>query len=128
MQPCAADWLEHLDAPEWLPTRWPSAEEIAEREATRLGEVEPGEIIALFRWMLEPSAWFDDPRHLAMRHHTFGIFEAEDVFGVTMPTASGLQLPTRYLAERPIRRVLGRNPQASDWLRRIRGQKWMAVA
>ncbi len=123
--PRASDWLEVLRAPDWLPAMVPLAEEIAEAEAVRLG-VDAEDILPVSRWMLETSLWFGDARHLAMRHHAFGIFEAEERFGIALPTASGRQVPVRYLAERHVRRVLGRIPTAADWLRRIEGALWMA--
>jgi hypothetical protein len=125
--PSAADWLACLKAPEWLPQTVMGAEETAAALAKGMG-VQASDIVAICAWMLEPSSWFADARHLAMRHHAFGIFEAESVFGITLPTSSGDRLPVRYVAERHVRRVLGRIPTAADWLRRIDGQKWMVQA
>jgi hypothetical protein len=125
--PTAADWLRHLDPPEWMPKLFPTARESADADAARLG-LETGDVEPLYAWFMETETWFDDARHLAMRHHAFGIFEAEDLFGVAMHLPSGKTVPTRYLAERHVARVLGRVPSATDWLRRIKGQKWMGAA
>ena len=62
-------------------------------------------VLPLHSWFLETATWFDDPRHLAMRHHSFGIIEAEQRFGIILgPTA----VPTRIVAEWHVRTVLGR--------------------
>lgn len=123
--PRAADWLELLKAPDWLPSEVPSPLEIATALAPRM-EAEAADLLPLCKWMGETAAWFGDTRHLAMRHHAFGIFEAEERFGIAITTAGGTLLPTRYVAERHVRHVVGRLPSATDWLRRIQGQLWMA--
>jgi hypothetical protein len=125
--PTAADWLNEMEAPEWLPVDFPGAQESAEIDAARLG-ADPACLFPLYAWFMETEGWFEDSRHLSMRHHTFGIFEAEDSFGVVMRLPSGTVVPTRYLAERHVYRVLGRVPAATDWLRRIKGRKWMGAA
>lgn len=125
IRPTASDWLRELKRPEWLPDWCDDTQAMAEREAVGL-QVEPGDLMPVYQWFVETSTWHDDSRHLAMRHHAFGIFEAEQVFGPVIQAANGLVLPTRYIAERYVRLVLGRVPTASDWLRRITGRKWMA--
>ena len=125
--PSVEGWLQHMTAPEWVPKQVPSAEEIAETEARRLN-VRPEDLLPLNRWMLATEEWFEDSRHLSLRHHSFGIFEAEQVFGSVLSPREGVVIPVRYLAERHVRKVLGRIPAASDWLRKIAGQKWMVDA
>ena len=62
-----------------------------------------------------------------MRHHSFGIFEAEHRFGITLGNTRN-PIPTRIVAEWHVRTILGRIPPAADLLRRIKGQPWMAAA
>ena len=85
-------------------------------------------MLPLHRWFLETAAWFPDARHLAMRHHSFGIFEAEARFGVLLATGDERTLPTRIVGEWHVRAVLGRVPAATDFLRHLKGQRWMAAA
>ncbi len=89
-----------------------------------------GDYLPLHVWFLSTGAWFDfkDPRHLAMRHHSFGIFEAETRFGVVLKPPNCPPVPTRIVAERHVRAVLGRVPAASDFLLRVKGALWMAAA
>jgi hypothetical protein len=84
-------------------------------------------LLPLHSWFLETATWFDDARHFAMRHHSFGIFQAEQRFGVVLGQ-NPRPIPTRIAAEWHVRTVLGRIPAAADFLRRIKGQPWMAAA
>lgn len=118
----ASDWLEAMKMPSWIPEEV-NIQNIVEIEA-RLWKVSPDRIMVLMDWLNETSTWFDDARHMAMRHHSFGIFEAEDVFGVYLQCGD-IKIPTRTLMENFVRRRLGRIPTASDWLRGIKGEKWM---
>ncbi len=125
--PDAADWLHHLEAPAGLfPDAAPNLEVLAAQSARRFGG-SAEDFLPLHTWFLATTAWFEDARHLAMRHHAFGIFEAEARFGVALSTSAGA-VPTRIVAEAHVRAVLGRIPAATDFLRRIKGQPWMAAA
>ena len=125
--PSAADWLVHLDGGDLFPAVTPAAAELAERSAKRFGGA-AARYLPLHRWFLETAAWMDDPRHLAMRHHSFGIFAAESALGVTLGSPAGSKVPTRVVAEQHVRAVMGRIPTASSLLQRIRVQRWMAAA
>jgi hypothetical protein len=129
--PSAGDWLTHLDpqAPPLLTALdpLPPPMELATASARQFG-VATETTLPVHTWFLETAAWFDDKRHLAMRCHAFGIFEAEARFGLVLGPASN-PLPTRILAEWHVRTVIGgRIPAAADFLRRIKGQAWMAAA
>jgi hypothetical protein len=128
--PSAADWLRHLrppanDGPPAPPPDPPSPERLAAASARHFGTT-PDILLPLHAWFLETAGWFPDARHFAMRHHSFGIFQAERRFGVVLAQAS--PVPTRVAAEWHVRTVLGRIPAAADHLRRIKGQPWMAAA
>ena len=126
--PSAADWLNHIELPAALaPASLRSPEELAAASARRF-DAAPELLLPLHRWFLETSTWFPDARHLAMRHHSFGIFEAEARFGVLLGKGRQHPLPTRILGEWHVRAVLGRVPAATDFLRHLKGQRWMAAA
>ena len=96
--PAAADWLQQMECPANgtpLPAlhATPSAEQLALISARRFATT-PETVLPLHRWFLATAAWFDDPRHLAMRHHSFGIFEAEQRFGIVLGDTG---IPTRIL-------------------------------
>lgn len=129
--PAAADWLEHMEVPATgapiAPlSAMPPAEQLAAASARRF-ETTLEAVLPLHNWFLETATWLDDPRHFAMRHHSFGIFEAEQRFGVVLDHAP-CPVPTRIVAEWHVRTVLGRIPAAADFLRRIKSQPWMAAA
>lgn len=128
MLPSAADWLSHIKLPAALsPTMLFTPAGLATASGARFG-VAPELVLPLHRWFLETAAWFPDTRHLAMRHHSFGIFEAEARFGVLLANGDARPLPTRSVGEWHVRAVLGRVPAATDFLRHLKGQRWMAAA
>jgi hypothetical protein len=126
--PSAADWLMHLATPPALtPAILRSAEDLATASSRRFG-IAADCLLPLHRWFLETSTWFPDVRHLAMRHHSFGIFEAEARFGFLVPGDNQPSVPTRIVGEWHVRAVLGRVPAVADFLRYLKGQRWMAAA
>jgi hypothetical protein len=127
--PSAADWLMHLELPPSLaPTELRSQEDLAAASAARFG-LAAEFLLPLHRWFLETSTWFPDTRHLAMRHHSFGIFEAESRFGPLVAGGDNQPaVPTRIVGEWHVRAVLGRVPVVADFLRHLKGQRWMAAA
>ncbi len=81
---------------------------------------------------LDIHTWFDAgkahealPIHRALRHHSFGIFEAEAVFGVSVPNSAGRDIPVRFIAEQHVREDCRRIPSVSDWLRGTPIVPWM---
>ena len=126
--PNAADWLGEIDPDALqLPGDVPAADQMAADSARRLGG-EADDYLPLHRWFLTTRDWMPDRRHLVMRHHAFGVFEAEARFGVVLRRRDGGVTPTRIVAERHVRTVLGRVPPAHALLRHIRGQPWMVAA
>jgi hypothetical protein len=115
------------DSPSAVPPEFPSPERLAAASARHFSTT--AEILLpLHSWFLETAGWFPDARHFAMRHHSFGIFQAEGRFGVVFGPDTPSPVPTRVAAEWHVRTVLGRIPAAADYLRRIKGQPWMAAA
>ena len=128
--PTAADWLAHMDLPSagflGPPRDIPPIEKLAASSARHF-ETPADALLPLHAWFLETASWFGDARHLAMRHHSFGIFEAEQRFGVALDP-DRRSIPTRMVGEWHVRSVMGRIPAATDFIRRIKGQPWMAAA
>lgn len=76
--------------------------------------------------------WFDtsksglaDARHRAMRHHSEGIFWAEEFFGLTLTNSDGKIIPVRVIGEQHVLEDLGYIPSMSDWLKNMSIQNWM---
>ena len=128
--PSAADWLQHMELPDTggpirPASRTPNAEHLAAFSARHFGTT-PDVMLPIHSWFLETAAWFPEHRHFAMRHHSFGCFQAEARFGAVLSETN--TIPTRVAAEWHVRTVLGRIPATADFLRRIKGQPWMAAA
>ncbi|MGE0282671.1 MAG: hypothetical protein AB7P20_18955 [Rhizobiaceae bacterium] len=125
--PVAMVWLIDFDTPDWLPTTEPDSAELATISAARFGG-DAAAYLALHNWFLETRNWSAGPEHLAFRHHAFGIFEAEARLGPVIALDTGTAVPTRVVAERHVRQVLGRVPSANEFLKRIKGERWMLQA
>ncbi len=123
----ARDWMVDFDVPVWLPASIPDADDLAGASVMRFGG-ETSDFLPLHRWFLATDGWTKGTEHLAFRHHAFGIFEAEARFGPVIETGYGEAVPTRVVAERHVAEVLGRIPPATEFLRRIKGERWMLQA
>lgn len=90
----------------------------------------PEDYLAVHQWLDETKAHIGDWRHRALRHHTLGVFEAEQRFGVMLTRADGVKVPTRPVAERHIMEDCdGRLPTPADWLRKIANpEPWMRAS
>ena len=49
---------------------------------------QPDDYLALHSWFDATKAHLADARHRVLRHHSFGIFIAEQKFGVTLTNSS----------------------------------------
>lgn len=123
----AHDWLAGFDIPAWLPASIPDADDLAGTSVMRFGG-EKSHFLPLHRWFLATDSWTDGNGHLAFRHHAFGVFEAEARFGPVIEIGCGKAVPTRVVAERHVTEVLERIPPATEFLRRIKGERWMLQA
>jgi hypothetical protein len=81
--------------------------------------------LPIHEWIDGSKITYSDYRHRALRHHTFGIFECEERFGVTVTNSDGVEVPVRTIAEKHIMEDLGRIPSVQDWLQHIPGEFWM---
>lgn len=122
----AADWLRHAD-PDKLPADIHDPDALANESALRFGG-DAADYRTLHAWFLQTRSWFPDPRHLIMRNHAFGIFDAEARFGIVLHPTNAEPVATRIVAEHHVRRVMGSIPSADALLRTIRPQRWMSAA
>ena len=81
--------------------------------------------IAIHDWFDASKQHFADFRHRALRHHSEGIFMAEQVFGATIVNSDGRVVPVRYIGEQHVNEDMGRIPTLADWLRNIAPEPWM---
>jgi hypothetical protein len=77
-------------------------------------------------WLDDTKQTFADFRHRALRHHSYGIFEAEQKFGHVIVNSDGKEVPVRYICEQHIREDCGGIiPSVQDWLKSIKPEPWM---
>lgn len=125
--PSASDWVKDFEPPGWLPYVVPSVDDLVADDIRRFGGDE-AMYRDLHRWFYDTKTWADGAAWFLFRHHAFGVFEAEERFGAVLGGPEGPVVPTRVVAERHVQQVLGRMPPASDFLRRIKGERWMLQA
>ena len=97
----------------------------ARSSARKYGGI-PADYQAIHDWFDESKAFLADVRHRALRHHAEGIFLCEKIFGTSIVNSDGRDVPVRFIGEQHVLEDLGRIPAASDWLREIKLQPWMA--
>jgi hypothetical protein len=123
--PTLGDWFFTLKH-ESLPAQ-PKHLDIAvhcQRSATKWGG-EPQDYYELHEWFTLPYYQHGDSRCLGLRYHSQGVFEAEEIFGVTLTNTAGRVVPVRLIGEDHVKAVLGRIPTAYEWLRGIEARTWM---
>jgi hypothetical protein len=82
---------------------------------------------------IEIHNWFDSTKastanfyHRAILHNTFGIFLAEQLFGVTIVNSDGKHISVRDIAEDHVAEDCGgRIPTIDDWLKHLPPETWM---
>ena len=85
--------------------------------------------LALHAYMDRYKHSYCDFRHRLMTHHSEGITDGEEKFGLSITISTGKEVPVRYILEQHIREDLGgRVPNLSDWLQHVTPQPWMARA
>ncbi|MDE0521124.1 MAG: hypothetical protein OXH79_04110 [Boseongicola sp.] len=96
----------------------------AESSARKFGGV-PCDYHAIHDWFDASKAHEALPVHRALRHHSHGIFEAQQIFGRSLVNSDGREVPVRFVAEQHVREDCRRIPSVSDWLRCIPVASWM---
>lgn len=97
----------------------------AESSARKFGG-QPEDYQAIHSWFDATKAHCAVFTHRALRHHTLGIFEAEDRFGAVLTNSDGRKIPTRFIGEQHVKEDCGgRIPSAADWLAQIMPAAWM---
>jgi hypothetical protein len=73
--------------------------------------------IHLHNYLDETKAWYGHSFHRMFRHHSEGIFEAEEKFGAEFKNSDGKTVYTRYCLEMHVREDCnGYIPTAREWI------------
>lgn len=85
--------------------------------------------IHIHNWFDETKAWVGDIRHRAFRHHSEGIFECEQKFGIIqeiiLTDGTFKNVPTRVIAEQHVQEDCGFIPSAKQYFDNFKPVKWM---
>lgn len=86
---------------------------------------QPSDYQTLHDWFDDSKSAWADSRHRALRHHSLGIFWAEEVFGKTIRNSDGDDVPVRLLGEQHVIEDCGFIPTVEDWLDQLPRKDWM---
>ena len=83
--------------------------------------------IAIEEWFDETKAWLGHSKHRMFRHHSEGIFECEQRFGMTITNSDGKDVYVRYIGEQHVKEdCFGHIPSAKEWVDNLNTPKeWM---
>jgi hypothetical protein len=82
--------------------------------------------IHIHNWFDSTKAATADFYHRAILHNSFGIFLAEQLFGVTLNNSEGKIISVRDVAENHVMEdCCGRIPTIDDWLKDLEPKAWM---
>lgn len=96
----------------------------AESSARKFGG-RPEDYLLVHEWFDGTKAHLALPGHRALRHHTLGVFEAEQHFGTTLRNSAGREVPVRWIGEQHVLEDCRRIPTVSDWLAALPIESWM---
>lgn len=80
--------------------------------------------VALHSWFDATKAHLADARHRVLRHHSFGIFIAEQIFGVTLTNSSGNRVPVRSVGEQHVQEDFSFIPSVQQCLQKLTLEAW----
>jgi len=85
--------------------------------------------IAIHNWFDETKKWIGHSKHRMFRHHSEGIFECEQRFGMTITNSDGKDVYVRYIGEQHVKEdCFGYIPSAKEWIKALESGKpeeWM---
>ncbi len=85
----------------------------------------PEDYIKIHNWFDSTKAAYAHVRHRAILHNTFGIFLAEQLFGLTIINSDGKEIPVRIIAEQHVKEDLGFIPTLENWFDEMPVKQWM---
>ena len=91
----------------------------------RFGGV-PEDYLELHEWFDRGKASQPDYKHRCLSHHAQGIFDATQVFGLTLTISTGAKVPVRLIGEQHVIEDLGIIPTLQDWMELLQAKRWMS--
>jgi hypothetical protein len=88
----------------------------------------PVDYLAIHNWFDETKAWVGHSMHRMFRHHSEGIFECEQRFGMVITNSDGKDVYVRYVGEQHVKEDCNNYiPTAKEWIDMIESgkpEKW----
>jgi hypothetical protein len=76
--------------------------------------------INIHNWFDETKKWIGHSEHRMFRHHSEGIFECEQRFGMTITNSDGKDVYVRYVGEQHVREdCYNHIPSAKEFLKAL---------
>ena len=89
----------------------------------------PEDYQAIHDWFDSTKAHCADPRHRLILHNSYGIFLAEQVFGIGINNSAGRAVPVRLIGEQHVREDFGGHiPTLAEIIDLFPLQPWMSRA
>lgn len=85
----------------------------------------PEDYFEIHQWLDKTEELIQDFKHQILRHHTQGIFMAEEKFGFVIQNSDGKNVAVRTICEIHIKDDLGFIPTLQEWLNHMSIEKWM---
>ena len=78
---------------------------------------EPYEYLRYHEWFDETKAWIGHSKHRMFRHHSEGIFQLEQIFGISFVNSVGKTVYIRYIGEQHVKEDCNNYiPTAKEWV------------
>jgi len=88
----------------------------------------PTDYLEIHKWFDETKGWIGHSMHRVFRHHSEGIFECEQRFGMTITNSDGKDVYVRYVGEQHVKEDCNNYiPTAKEWVDMIasgKPEKW----
>jgi len=84
-----------------------------------------GDYQAIHDFFDQTKAHFPDMRHRAILHSSFGIFLAEQMFGILITNSDGAEVSVRDIGEQHVIDDMGRIPTIQDYLTDMPFYPWL---
>lgn len=92
--------------------------------ANKFGGI-PEDYEKIHNFLDSSKAHFADARHRALLHSSFGIWLAEQMFGITIKNSDGQTICVRDIAEQHVLEDLGFIPHVGKYLKHMNITDWM---
>lgn len=90
---------------------------------------DPEEYMFIHQWFDETKAWVGHSDHRMFRHHSEGIFQAEEIFGEYFTNTVGKKVMVRYVGEQHVKEDCNNYiPSAKEWILAMKSNEhplWM---